>query len=216
VRVGAATSYLRSDDPALLAEVLQARALSRLKLRRLAPTVLVTSIDAATVTSTLQAAGYLPAREKADGSLVLARPPAQRAPNRAVPSWRPPAAPDLAAIVADLRRAPFPPPAQPPPLPASQSWAPPTFTGASRPTEIAKGPRAVRAVLALACDEYWVVRLSYESTGGRGSELTVEPTDLDGRHLYANCFPDGEDRSFVIDRIEWVRVLTAAEEDLLS
>lgn len=215
VRVGAATSYLRSDDPALLAEVLQARLTTKLRLRPIAPTVLVTSADAATVTSTLQAAGYLPAREAPDGSLHLARPAAHRLPTRPSPSRRATAASDPAAVVADLRRQPVAPPRPPdrPPL----ALAPlPGGPPAARPAEIVKGPRAIRSVLDAACEEYWPVRMSYVSGNGRGAELTVEPTDLDGRHLYAMCLPRGDDRSFVVDRIEWVRVLTEAEELLLS
>jgi predicted DNA-binding transcriptional regulator YafY len=87
---------------------------------------------------------------------------------------------------------------------------------AFRPTEIARGPRAVRFVLGQACEEFWLVRIAYLSTSGGGSELTIEPTDLDARHLYAVCFPDGDERRFVVDRIEWVRVLTEAEEALIS
>ena len=70
VRVGGATCYLRSDDPALLAEVLQARATARLRLRSIAPTVLVCDTDPAVVVTTLRSAGYLPAHEGADLSLI--------------------------------------------------------------------------------------------------------------------------------------------------
>ncbi len=209
VRVGAATSYVRSDDPALLAEVLQARATTKLRLRALAPTVLVSPADAATVTSTLQAAGYLPAHEAADGSLLLARPPARRLPVRPAPAWRPAAAPEPAKVVAELRMKPLAPPPPPVfemPLPGTRS--------AVRPADIARTPMAVRYVLGQACEEFWLVRMAYLSTSGGGSELTVEPVDIDARHLYATCFPDGDERRFVVDRIEWVRVLTEAEEAL--
>jgi len=213
VRVGAATSYLRSDDPALLAEVLQARSTSRLRLRALAPTVLVSDTDPATVTTTLQAAGYLPARESADGTLLLARPPARRAVTRSFPPRRVGAAPDLAAVVAQIRRTPLPAPA--PAAPAIQPWSQPRLVGADRPAEIAKGPRAIRSLLAAACDEYWLVRLSYVDGAGRASELTVEPIETDGGNLYAECLPEGDEQRLVIDSIEWARVLTETEERML-
>jgi len=108
--------------------------------------VLASGADPATVTSTLQAAGYLPAREDADGSLLLTRPAVRRAVNRPFPVGRPPAEPDVAAIVAALRRAPAPAP--PPPRPAAPAWPRSTLAGAPRPAEIARGPRAVRALLA--------------------------------------------------------------------
>ena len=81
-----------------------------------------------------------------------------------------------------------------------------------RPTEIAKGPRAVRSLLADACDEYWLVRLSYAEDNGHSSELTVEPIEMDAANLYAECLPDANEERFLIDRIEWARVLTEAEE----
>jgi len=91
----------------------------------------------------------------------------------------------------------------------------PELTDALRPTEIAKEPRAIRTLLGQACEEYWVVRLAYVDGKGRTADLTVEPTDLDARKLYAHCFPRGNERIFVVDRIEWARVLTEAEEELL-
>ncbi|HEV2759929.1 MAG TPA: helicase-associated domain-containing protein, partial [Acidimicrobiales bacterium] len=225
VRVGAATSYVRSDDPALLSEVSQARLTGKLRFRPIAPTVLVTHADAATVVSTLQAAGYLPAHEAPDGSLVLARPAAHRLRTKVALPSRVSPAPDLPAVVAELRRRPVVEPRRPehpplPPAPVPRSHltvaGPPSSRAVPRPAEIVKGPRAVRALLGEACEEYWVVRLSYLNTNGRGTELTVEPTDLDGHQLYAICFPRGDERSFVVDRIDWVRVLTEAEEAYLT
>ena len=147
---------------------------------------------------------------------ILARPPAHRLATKPPPAPRVAPAPDLPAVVAELRRRPVaePRPADHPPLaPAS---APPPRLTSLRPAEIVKGPRAVRSLLAQACEEYWVVRLSYVDGDGRSSELTAEPTDLDGHHLHAICFPRGDERSFVVDRIDWVRVLTEAEEAYLS
>jgi hypothetical protein len=81
-RVGAARCYVRSDDVALLVELAQARAAARLRLRALAPTVLVTDAEPADVVTALRAAGYLPAEEDATGALVVARPSTRRAPPR--------------------------------------------------------------------------------------------------------------------------------------
>ena len=215
VRVGAATTYLRSDDPALLAEVVAARATAKLRLRTIAPTVLVTDVEAATVTSTLQAAGYLPARETAGGELLLAAPAAHRlAPTRFPP--RPPAPPpDIPSLVAALRRAPVASEA-PPPAPAPVPRPRPSLLERHRPAEIIKFPRQIRQVLEQACDEYWLVRLGYLNDHGRSAELTVEPIEVDTIHLYGTCFPDGDERQFSVDRIEWVRVLTEAEESLVE
>ena len=215
VRVGAVTTYLRSDDPALLAEVVAARATAKLRLRSIAPTVLVTDVDAATVTSTLQAAGYLPARESAGGGLLLAPPAAHRLAPARFPPRLPAPPPDIPALVAALRRAPVAPEA-PPPAPAPTPLRQPGLLDTPRPAEIIKMPRQVRQMLEQACDEYWLVRLGYVNDRGRSTELTVEPIEVDPMHLYATCFPDGDERRLVVDRIEWVRVLTEAEERLLE
>lgn len=215
VRVGSATTYVRSDDPALLAQVVQARATAKLRLRSIAPTVLVTDVAAGTVTSTLQAAGYLPAREAAGGGLLVSRPAAHRLPASRVPAPKRPPAPDAAAVVAALRRTPVAaatPPRPPAPAPLPQ----PSLLDAPRPTAIVKGSREIASLLEQACDELWLLRLSYVASNGRSTELTVEPTDIEGPLLYANCFPRGNEREFVIDMIEWVRVLTEAEEGWLG
>ncbi|MEA2828317.1 MAG: hypothetical protein QOG43_2756 [Actinomycetota bacterium] len=79
VRVVATRCCLRSDDQALLAEVVASRAAARLGLRLLAPTVAAASADPPTVLAALRDAGYAPAEEGADGALVLRRPPRRRA-----------------------------------------------------------------------------------------------------------------------------------------
>jgi len=135
-------------------------------------------------------------------------------------AYRPPAPPDPAAVVAQLRRTPVAPPVPPPapPAPAQQPAlyaVPPISSSAARPTDIAKGSRAVRQLLSAACDEFWLVRLSTVDTRGRQVELTLEPTDMDGRYVYGDTFPDGDEESLIIDLIQWARVLTHAEEALL-
>lgn len=79
LRVGAAMSYLRSEDPALLAEAVRSRRTARLGLHLLAPTVAVSSSPLAQVLAGLQAAGFLPAAEGADGALLVSAPRRRRA-----------------------------------------------------------------------------------------------------------------------------------------
>jgi hypothetical protein len=80
LRVGSAGAYLRSDDEALLAEMLVDRRLSALSLRRLAPTVLVTPLASARLLPALREAGYSPVPEDATGAAVVARAKVRRAP----------------------------------------------------------------------------------------------------------------------------------------
>jgi hypothetical protein len=85
LRTGPASAYLRSDDEALLAEILADRRCETLRLRRLAPTVLITSTAVNRLLDTLRDAGYAPVIEDASGGLVLSRPEVRRAPLRARP-----------------------------------------------------------------------------------------------------------------------------------
>lgn len=88
LRVGSAGAYLRSDDEALLAEILADRRLSVLSLRRLAPTVLSTPYQVGRMLNALREAGYAPVPEDASGAAVLSRPKARRAPARVSASAR--------------------------------------------------------------------------------------------------------------------------------
>jgi Helicase conserved C-terminal domain len=80
LRAGAAGAYLRSDDEPLLNEILADKRCESLRLRRLAPTVLVTAAIPNRLLDTLRDAGYAPVIEDAMGGIVLTRPDARRAP----------------------------------------------------------------------------------------------------------------------------------------
>ncbi|WP_340296154.1 helicase-associated domain-containing protein, partial [Aquipuribacter hungaricus] len=79
VRVGAASSFLRSEDPAALAELLVDRRLATLGLRRLAPTVLAAQADGPVVLDALRRVGLAPAAEATDGTLLVQARTARRA-----------------------------------------------------------------------------------------------------------------------------------------
>jgi hypothetical protein len=112
LRVGPAGAYLRSDDEALLTEVLADRRLAALGLRRLAPTVLTTPHLVGRLLTALREAGYAPVSEDASGATVLTRPKVRRAPargsvaNRATDPLATPrlTTPRLLGIVDQIRR----------------------------------------------------------------------------------------------------------------
>jgi hypothetical protein len=76
VRVGVASSYLRADDPTLLAGLVEDRALAGLGLIRLAPTVIAAQAPVPAVLAALRERGLAPVAEGAGGQVVLggARP----------------------------------------------------------------------------------------------------------------------------------------------
>jgi hypothetical protein len=89
LRVGAAGSYVRSDDEAALAELLADRRAAGLGLRRIAPTVLAAESDPATLLRALRGLGAAPVPE-GDGAVIAGpapgrRRPAARRPPRAEP-----------------------------------------------------------------------------------------------------------------------------------
>ena len=82
LRAGAASSYLRCDDVALLARVVADRHVEALQLRLLAPSVVVSEAPVSRVLEVLRAAGYSPAAEAAGGALITLGRNEARAPAR--------------------------------------------------------------------------------------------------------------------------------------
>lgn len=72
---------IRSDDTGLIAEVAQARGLAKLRLRRIAPTVLISTAPPEETLTALRAAGYAPTQEAETGTTLLDRAPSGRAPS---------------------------------------------------------------------------------------------------------------------------------------
>jgi hypothetical protein len=82
LRAGAAVSYLRCDDEALLARVLADKHVDSLHLRPIAPTVVVSDTAANRLLGVLRSAGYSPAAEAPGGALIAQGTDAPRAPSR--------------------------------------------------------------------------------------------------------------------------------------
>lgn len=85
LRGGTAASFLRCDDPVLLAEVAAHPAATRLELRRIAPTVLISPVPLSDVLDELRGAGFAPAAEDAHGQVLDLRPAGLRLPAPARP-----------------------------------------------------------------------------------------------------------------------------------
>jgi hypothetical protein len=84
LRVGNTASFIRCEDPALIAQIMGDKRLEILSLRRIAPEVLISTFDAAEAIHILRSYGYLPAGEDAKG-LLLSGPRVQRAQGKARP-----------------------------------------------------------------------------------------------------------------------------------
>ena len=84
LRVGSTNSYLRCEDEGLIQEILHDKCIDHLRMRKLAPQVLISDVDGAELVKVLREAGYLPAAENATGVLVTA-PSIRRAKARPKP-----------------------------------------------------------------------------------------------------------------------------------
>ena len=82
LRGGAASSFLRSDDEVLIAEVLASAAAGPLELRRIAPTVAVSPLPLAELMDGLRDAGFTPAAEDQGGAVLDLTDRGRRIPPR--------------------------------------------------------------------------------------------------------------------------------------
>ncbi|HEY8534162.1 MAG TPA: helicase-associated domain-containing protein [Micromonospora sp.] len=185
LRVGSAGAYLRSDDEALLTQVLADRRLAGLSLRRLAPTVVVSPHPLGRVLTALREAGYPPVAEDATGAAVLAKPRTRRAPARtplattvAVPKL---SGPRLLALVEQLRRGDA--------AARAARRAPESVRAANgRPSGgpgAAQAHREALAVLQQALRDRARVWVGYVDAHGATASRLVRPVSIGGGYLRA-------------------------------
>jgi hypothetical protein len=203
LRVGTAGAYLRSDDEALLAELLVDRRLAGLSLRRLAPTVLVTQHPAARLIAALRGAGHAPVAEDKTGATVLSQPKARRAPMR--PTGRasdPLAAPRLShprilGIVEQMRRGDA--------AARAVRRAPVTVRAANgRPAETLTAVQAhtqALAVLQQALRDKVRVWVGYVDAHGAAAQRLVRPVSIGGGYLRAEDERTDTLHTFALHRI---------------
>ncbi|MEV6346993.1 helicase-associated domain-containing protein [Actinoplanes sp. NPDC051851] len=202
LRSGSAGSYLRSDDEALLAEVVADKRLSTLELRRIAPTVLVSPRPVARLLGALREAGFAPVAEDAGGAAVLSRPKARRAPSRtpriAEPSGPPQLfGPRLAGVVEQLRRGDLATRAArraPVTVRAAQGQAVPGLTAVQQHSQ-------AMAVLQQAVRDKTRVWVGYVDSHGATLSRLVRPVSLSAGYLRAEDERGESLHTFALHRI---------------
>ncbi len=180
LRIGMATSFVRCEDPALLAQAVAAA--EELQLRALAPTVAVSPAPIAEVLVALRKAGFAPAAEDSTGSIVDVRPrgarvptPQQRRPYR--PSPRP-SSETLNAVVSVLRKvtaAPF--------------------------GNVRVDPAVTMSLLQRAARAQDTLVIGYLDAAGVATQRVVSPITIKGGQLVAFDSASGRLRDFAIHRI---------------
>jgi len=199
LRVGTATSYLRCDDEALLTEVLAAKKVASLRLRRLAPTVLTSAAPVGQVLEVLRSLGYAPAAEAPDGALLLAAPEARRTPVRPRPSR-----PSETVLGEEQAR-----------LAVTALRAGDVASRASRRGVTVASRTSTADTLAFlqeAAREGRQVWIGYVDAQGRSTSRVVEPRSVEGGFVAAYDHLRAEDRTFAVHRITGVAAIDAHEE----
>lgn len=192
VRVGVAESFVRSDDEAALAALLADPRSAGYGLRRIAPTVLVSSEAAKELLPLLREAGLSPVVEDRDGVVRVGGP----ARLRASATRRAPTPVDAHARAAAAATA----------VRAGDRAA---STGPGR--REAQNPASALAVLREASETSASVVIGYVDDDGAIHDRLVDPLGVEGGRLKAYDHRSDRTRSFAVHRIKAVRDATDAD-----
>ncbi|MFT4288994.1 helicase-associated domain-containing protein [Nocardioides sp.] len=191
IRVGHAEAFLRADDETALIELLHHPRAATLGLRRIAPTVLISSTPLDVLLPRLRELGAAPVVEAADGTVHVARPDQLRA--RTPREARRPLAVSaregarVAAVVTAIR--------------AGDAAA------ATRPHRDQLTPADALAVLRAAADAGEDVVITYVDNHGTITDRVVTPHRVEGGQLVAQDHRADDVRAFAVHRIRDVRSL---------
>ncbi|MEU1986192.1 helicase-associated domain-containing protein [Nocardia sp. NPDC019395] len=197
LRAGMAQSFVRSEDPALLAQVLASPVAATLALRGIAPTVAISQAPLGELFDELRTAGFAPAGEDASGAIVDLRQrgarinvrPHARQPYR--PS--PPTREQLELLVTELR--------------ASERAAGAASGQAVRSDGSRTTTAAALALLQLAARVRRQVHIGYVDAKGTAIQRVVEPVRVGNGQLEALDPVTGTVRQFTLHRISSVALL---------
>ena len=182
LRIGMAASFVRCEDPALLAQAVASSEGQALSLRTLAPTVAISQAPINEVLAALQDAGFAPAAEDSTGAIVDIRArgarvpaPQRRRPHRPMPR---PSGESLSAVVGVLRKvttAPF--------------------------GSVRIDPAVAMSLLQHAALRQDTVVIGYVDAAGVATQRVVSPITVAGGQLVAFDSASGRAREFAIHRI---------------
>ena len=186
LRAGHSESFLRSDDETALTELLHAPGADALRLRRIAPTVVISDLPLGTLLPRIRELGMAPVVEAVDGTVRVARPDVFRARSRrrrtpAVSGVRTVA--HVAAVVSAIRAG--------------------DRSSASRPQRgsTASTPAEVIALLRQAAESREQLLIGYVGNDGTVGERLVSPERVEGGRLTAYDERSDSSRAFAIHRI---------------
>lgn len=186
LRAGHAESFLRSDDETALTELLHVPGADALRLRRIAPTVVVSEVPLGILLPRIRELGLAPVVEAADGTVRVSRPDVFRARS---PRRRTPAETGVrttahtAAVVSAIRAGD-----------RSASVRAVRGTSASTPAEVI-------SMLRQAAESREELVIGYVGNDGTVAERMVTPERVEGGRLSAYDERSDSPRTFAIHRI---------------
>ena len=197
LRIGRASSYIRCEDEGLITQITHDKKLEDLRLRKLAPQVLIADFEINELVIGLREAGYLPAVENGTGILISA-PAVRRAKSRP----RPPrvisenSAPSEAIITSAVRA-----------LRAGEK------ASAHKPREVPRtSANETLDLLHQYIEEQTSLTIGYADSNGGVSNRLIDPVSISLGTLIARDHATGELTQFRIPRITGVAVAGTSAE----
>ncbi|MEV5952557.1 helicase-associated domain-containing protein [Streptomyces sp. NPDC051987] len=202
LRVGAASAYVRCDDDTVLNEIMADKRASGLRLRRLAPTVLATQADPATLLEGLRAMGFAPAAESAEGDVLVTRAHAHRSPPRTAPEPVPdgPPPPDATLLAAAIRAIRAGDLAATTPRKSTGA----VVQGGELPRTTPAETLATMQAAVLTGDTVWI---GYVNAEGTASQRVIAPIRVEGGFVTAYDHTADEVRTYPLHRVTGVAEL---------
>ncbi|MCX4550109.1 helicase C-terminal domain-containing protein [Streptomyces sp. NBC_01387] len=200
LRVGAASSYVRCDDDAVLSEILADTRSQSLRLRRLAPTVLASAADPVTLLDGLRSMGFAPAAESAEGDVLITRQDAYRTPPRTAPAPVPegPPVPDDTLLGAALRA-----------IRAGDTAATVVHEPVPEYGNLPRTPSAeTLATVQAAAMTGAALWIGYVNADGAASRRVIAPVRVEGGFVTAYDHTADDVRTYPLHRITGVAELT--------
>ncbi len=209
LRVGAASSYVRCDDDALLTEILADKRSAAMRPRRLAPTVLASPLPPDQLLARLRELGYAPAAESAEGDVLIARADVHRTPPRTAPEPVPdgPPVPDaalLTAAVRAIRAGDHAATAEHKPRQTSGRVPRPPAPGGDLPRSTSADTIATMQSAVLSGAALWI---GYVNADGAATQRVIAPVRVEGGFVTAYDHTADEVRTYPLHRITGVAEL---------
>lgn len=193
LRVGAAASYLRSEDPSLIDQAIAQATASGMLIRRLAPTVAISTSRLEDLLAPLRSAGLVPAAEDASGGVIDLRAALQRTPG---------------AVLTPARR-------REPPTPSDDQLVALIERMRSADAVVDFGrtqsPQESMTLLRQAVEDHRAVWIGYVDSEGGTTRRLIEPVAVSGGAVAAFDRLRESMRTFALHRITGVQPVTSPE-----